>query len=260
MNDILTQIVTNKRSEIAELKKATKISEFEAATYFERKGKSLKARLTKAPGIITEFKRKSPSEQDIHLDARVQTVVRGYEKAGAAGISVLTDNTFFGGNLEDLESARQVTDLPILRKDFVLDEIQIFQAKAHGADVVLLIAEILEKEQVQAFAQLASDINLEVLLEVHSEEQLEKLADTVDMVGVNNRNLETFEVDVQQSIALAKEIPNKFIKVSESGFDHPDQVMRVHNAGYQGFLIGSHFMRESSPSEAAKTFIENLTT
>jgi len=183
MNDRLTQIIEAKKLEIEQIKKKYKISDFEATSYFGRPGASLKSRLTKKPGFITEFKRASPSVGQINGEARVQSVVRGYDKAGAAAISVLTDKQFFAGSTADLTQARQITDLPILRKDFILDEIQLFEAKSIGADIVLLIAEILEKEQALNLAQTAKAIGLEVLFEVHSADQLEKLNDSVDIVG-----------------------------------------------------------------------------
>ncbi len=258
MNNRLNEIVAVKKLEVSQLQKEYKVSDLEATSYFNRKGMSLKKRLLKTPGLITEFKRASPSEGAINQEAKVQSIVRGYDKAGAAAISILTDKQFFGGSTSDLVQARQITDIPILRKDFIIDEIQVYQAKSVGADIILLIAEILEKDQAKALAQLAKEIQLEVLFEVHSPEQLEKLNEYVDFVGVNNRDLTTFTVDIQQSIDMAKLVPSDFIKISESGYTQAEEVLSVLHHGYRGFLIGSHFMRYEDPAAAVERMLSSL--
>ena len=257
MSDILKRILTNTKSEVSTLKKTIKISELEASPFFNRRGKSLKNALLQAqqPGIIAEFKRKSPSAGPIHQNASVQSIVRGYVNAGVAGISVLTDEQFFGGKIEDLRQARQITETPILRKDFIIDEFQLYEAKAYGADVVLLIAEALEKDELEKLAEKAKEIGLEVLCEVHSSNQLDKLNEFVDIVGVNNRNLSSFDVSLDTSIDLLKQLPADVAKISESGFENAEDVKRLHEQGFHGFLIGSYFMSQEEPAETAAEFI-----
>ena len=259
MSDILQRILVNKQTEVEQLKRETKVSSLEATPFFNRRGKSLKAALQAAekPAIITEFKRKSPSTGDINKDASVQNVIRGYVQAGATGLSVLTDKNYFGGTVADLKSARQTTETPLLRKDFIIDEIQLFEAKANGADVILLIAEALTAEQLHDLAKTAKEIGLEVLCEIHSEEQIEKLNEYVDIVGVNNRNLANFEVNIQTSIDLAKKIPDQYVKISESGLTTMQEVRELWNAGYKGFLIGSTFMEKEQPAKAFEAFLQS---
>lgn len=260
MSDILKRILIAKQKEVEHLKSQIKISELEASPFFQRRGKSLKKLLLEAsqPQIIAEFKRKSPSGGEINMDASIQTVVRGYVSAGAAGVSVLTDSNFFGGSIEDLKSARRVTEIPILRKDFIIDAFQLYEAKAFGADVVLLIAEALQAEQVEELAAVAKDIGLQVLFEVHAEEQLSKLTPDIDIVGVNNRNLSSFDTSIKNSKDIIERIPSQFAKISESGIQQPDEARKLFQLGYQGFLIGTHFMNSESPAEAASTFISEV--
>ncbi len=260
MSDILKRILTAKRAEIEESRKKIKISDFESTPFFNRVGKSLKQNLksSKTPQIIAEFKRKSPSAGHINEDAKVQQVIRGYEKAGAAAVSVLTNEEFFGGSYDDLKHARQVTELPVLRKDFIIDELQLYASKSLGADIILLIAEALSEKELLQLAKTAKDINLEVLLEIHSESQLDKINEFVDFVGVNNRDLTTFEVNIDHSLKLANKIPSEFLKISESGLNTPEEVQQLFQAGYNGFLIGGYFMEQTDPIEAASEFIAQL--
>lgn len=260
MNDILTRIVLNKKQEVEAAKLATKVSELEASTFFNRRGKSLKKLLQKTtkPGIIAEFKRRSPSAGSINEEGPLQSIIRGYVNAGAIGISVLTDNKFFGGKIEDLQQARQVIDIPLLRKDFIIDEFQIYEAKAYGADIVLLIAEILTEDELEFLAKKAKESGLEVLCEIHSEEQLVKLNDYIDIVGVNNRDLTNFEISTENSLILGDKIPEEFIKISESGISGPQEVNQLFEAGFKGFLIGSYFMSKEQPALEAKHFIQAL--
>ncbi|HEX7584394.1 MAG TPA: indole-3-glycerol phosphate synthase TrpC, partial [Prolixibacteraceae bacterium] len=221
---ILDEINNHKRTEIAEAKSRVSLEELKESPYFKRKINSLKAALLAegASGVIAEFKTKSPSKGVINDSAEVSEVTESYVTAGASGLSVLTDNYFFGGSFEDLAKARWANpNTPILRKDFMLDLYQIYEARAHGADVILLIAESLSKSLLLELTQTAKEIGLEVLVEVHSSEELEKLNPQVDLVGVNNRNLKTFEVDVQTSVILSHLIPEQFVKISESGISDP---------------------------------------
>lgn len=259
--DILDQINNHKRREIAEAKSKVSIEELKASPYFKRPVNSLKSALMAegASGVIAEFKTKSPSKGVINDEAEASEVTAAYALSGASGLSVLTDDNFFGGSFEDLAKARWANPkTPILRKDFMLDPYQIYEAKAHGADVILLIAESLSKGTLLELTQTAKEIGLEVLVEVHSAEELEKLNSQVDLVGVNNRNLKTFEVEVQTSVQLSGLIPEQFVKVSESGISDTESIAQLRAAGFKGFLIGETFMKTDNPGKACAEFIEKL--
>jgi indole-3-glycerol phosphate synthase len=258
---ILDEINNHKRTEIAEAKSKVSLEQLKASPYFLRKTNSLKAALLAegASGVIAEFKTQSPSKGVINDNAETSEVTAAYIAAGASGLSVLTDDRFFGGSFEDLAKARWANPkTPVLRKDFMLDPYQIYEAKAHGADVILLIAESLSKSLLLELTQTAKEIGLEVLVEVHSAEELEKLNDLVDLVGVNNRNLKTFEVDINTSIRLSEQIPVQFVKISESGLSDPESIAQLRSAGFQGFLIGETFMKTEDPGKACAEFIKRL--
>lgn len=256
---ILDKIIADKEIEVAERKKLVTIDDLQASPYFGRKCISLKGSLMNSEsGIISEFKRKSPSKGWIHENADVVEITSGYNQAGAAGISILTDSKYFGGVAEDLIAARPHLNCPVLRKDFMIDEYQLYEAKAMGADVILLIAAALTVERTQKLASKAQDLGLEVLLEVHNQEELQHINMYVDLVGVNNRNLKTFEVNMGVSLALAALIPDKFVKISESGISSPETVVELRRAGYKGFLMGENFMKENDPATALKRFIESI--
>jgi indole-3-glycerol phosphate synthase len=259
--NILDQINNHKRTEIAEAKSRVSVEELKASPYFKRKTNSLKSALLAegSSGVIAEFKTKSPSKGVINNTAEASEITADYVAAGASGLSVLTDDRFFGGSFENLAKARWANkNTPILRKDFMLDPYQIYEARAHGADVILLIAESLSKSLLLELTETAKEIGLEVLVEVHSAEELEKLNPKVDLVGVNNRNLKTFEVDVQTSVRLSKLIPEQFVKISESGISDPESIAQLRAAGFKGFLIGETFMKTDDPGNACKEFIEKL--
>lgn len=256
---ILDNIIADKETEVASRKKLVTIDDLRTAPYFSRRCISLKERLiASSSGIIAEFKRKSPSKGWIHEEADVVDIISGYDEAGASGISVLTDSKYFGGVPEDLIAARPHVHCPILRKDFMVDEYQLYEAKAMGADVILLIAAALTVEETLKLAQEAKALSLEVLLEIHNQEELGHINDFVDMVGVNNRNLKTFEVSIDVSLELAELIPDKFVKISESGISSPETVNLLKAAGYQGFLMGENFMKELNPAKALNSFVEEL--
>lgn len=258
--NILDKIIESKKIEVASRKLSTPVSALEKAPAFSRKCLSMKESLLNSQsGIISEFKRKSPSLGWIHEDADVVDVASGYSAAGASGISILTDLEYFGGTPMDLMAARQFITCPVLRKDFVIDEYQLYEAKAMGADVILLIAAALTVEQTLQLARKAHELGLEVLLEVHNAEELGHANDFVDMLGVNNRNLKTFEQTIQTSFDLAALIPDKFVKVSESGISKTETVKELRKVGYKGFLMGENFMKEENPAEALRKFIEPLT-
>lgn len=258
--NILDQIIADKRKEVDLKKSIIPKRQLEASVLFEDATHSLaKALRSSTTGIIAEHKRRSPSKGTISQRTNVAQIAKGYQKAGVCGMSVLTDLKYFGGSLEDLILARAAVQIPLLRKEFIIDEYQILEAKAHGADVVLLIAAVLSRAEITTLSKLAKSLGLEVLLEVHNEDELQKsIMPSLDLLGVNNRNLKTFEVDLQTSRSLAKLIPNEFVKVSESGISHIEAIEDLRHYGYQGFLIGENFMKTENPAQSAATFIQNL--
>lgn len=258
--NILDKIVADKRKEIDLKKSLIPVSQWENSVLFSGRTISLgKALRNSATGIIAEHKRRSPSKSEINQGLNVQDVAKGYEDAGVCGMSVLTDGKYFGGSLDDLLLARASVRLPLLRKEFIIDEYQIIEARAHGADVILLIAAILSKEEIKTFSELAKSLDLDVLLEVHNEAELHKsLMPSLDMLGVNNRNLKTFEVSLETSKSLSELIPDEFVKVSESGISSVAAINDLKAYGYQGFLIGENFMKTDAPGKNAKEFIKQL--
>ena len=255
---ILREIVLNKRKEIDYLKKNNPISEIEKSQYFNREVISLKKSLIEKSGIISEFKRKSPFKPNINLDAEVLPITRGYELSNSSGLSILTDSKYFGGSNEDITLVRSDINIPILRKDFMLDEYQIIESKSLGADIILLIAACLSKDEVKNLSRFAKSFDLQVILEIHSEEELSHLCDSIDVVGVNNRNLKKFETDINNSINLADMIPSNFLKISESGISTSKEIFLLKEYGYDGFLIGENFMRNDDPVSACNKFIKEL--
>ncbi|MDT0558261.1 indole-3-glycerol phosphate synthase TrpC [Ichthyenterobacterium sp. W332] len=258
--DILSKIVIDKKAEVALRKQLIPVTQLEQSVLFNRVANSLADKLRKSSsGIIAEHKRRSPSKATINNNLNVQDVAKGYESAGVCGMSVLTDSKYFGGSLDDLILARAACDLPLLRKEFFIDEYQIIEAKSYGADVILLIAAILSREEIKRFSELAKSLQLDVLLEVHNEEELKKSKmPSIDMLGVNNRNLKTFEVSLETSKRLSSLIPDDFVKVSESGISSVNAIKTLQPFGYKGFLIGENFMKTDNPGESAKEFINKL--
>ena len=257
---ILDKIIAAKRREVDLKKSLVPISQLENSALFNRTPFSLSRLLsTSNSGIIAEHKRRSPSKSVINNSLSVEEVVKGYEEAGVCGISVLTDNQFFGGSLDDLLLARATVQIPLLRKEFIIDEYQLMEAMAFGADVVLLIAAVLKASEIEHLSKVASDLGLEVLVEIHNEEELQKIPSAhIDMIGVNNRNLKTFEVSVETSITLAEKIPDDVVKISESGLSDHQTIDRLREYGYRGFLMGESFMRTEDPGKAASNLIKNL--
>jgi indole-3-glycerol phosphate synthase len=258
--NILEKIVLEKRKQVEEDKQLVPVELLEKSFYFSRQCASVKEYITRKDksGIIAEIKKKSPALGAINAEIKVEDLAEAYEKAGVSSISVLTDTKFFGGCNADLIAARQNTTCPILRKDFVIDEYQIVEAKSIGADIILLIAAILNKEEIAGFTELAHKLGMEVILEVHAEQELEKVYTNVDVIGVNNRNLETMQIDIATSKSMAKLIPDGFIKISESGIENPEIVLDLKQFGYDGFLIGSHFMKNADPGKACAEFIQQI--
>lgn len=255
---ILEKIVATKRDEVESRKKQLSSGQLLEMAYAGRKRLSMRQALESSPyGIIAEFKRKSPSKGFIHQDADVAKVVSSYAANGAAACSVLTDSLYFGGSPEDLMQARAAVDIPLLRKDFIIDPYQLSEAAAWGADVVLLIAAALTPGQCTELAGVAHELGLEVLLEVHQEDELDRICGQVDMVGINNRNLATFVTDIYASFELAKQVPATYLKISESGIHSIDTVNVLREAGFRGFLIGECFMKDTNPGDALKKFIHH---
>jgi len=259
--DILEKIVAHKRKDVASQKELYPVKLLEKEIYFEGQPVSLKKYIQREDksGIIAEIKRKSPSKGIINKHVSIEKTSIGYMQAGASGLSILTDNEFFGGSSKDLKEARAFNFCPILRKDFIIDEYQVIESKSIGADVILLIAAILEKEELVRLGNLAQSLGMEVLLEVHDEEEIHRsVGDHVNLVGVNNRNLRTFETDISVSKKLAESIPADFVKVSESGLSDPNSVKELRKHGFKGFLIGESFMSHGRPEKAAMEFIKQL--
>lgn len=259
MKNILDKIIEYKRVEVAERKAATPVKKLEQMTGFGREPFSLRSFLTDPgkTGIIAEFKRRSPSKGVINDRSAVEEVTMGYAAAGASCLSVLTDGPSFGGSSEDLVAAR-VNALPILRKDFIVDEYQIVETKAMGADVILLIAACLTRDEVCRLAKFARSLGLEALLEIHGEDELGHICGATPIVGVNNRDLKTFTVDIERSIRLIDRIPKDKILVAESGIDRVETIWQMQDAGFHGFLIGERFMKEQNPAIAFASFVEQL--
>jgi len=258
--NILEKIVIKKRELVAQQKAKNPLELIILGSDYHRTTFSLleKVRSSNDPSIIAEFKRKSPSKGNIFEQADVVQVTTAYQKAGASAISILTDDEFFGGSDQDLIDARAHLSIPILRKDFIIDAYQIHEAKALGADLILLIAACLSTEEVKIFSELAKSLGLEVLLELHDEVELGHICSTVDFVGINNRSLKTFEVDVKRSLAMAAAIPNSFCKVAESGINDPDQIKLFKLNGFEAFLIGEYFMKTHQPGVALEKFIQQI--
>lgn len=262
MADILETIVANKRKEVARQKQAVNLQTLIAlgGDRLERPTFSMRQFLaSSATGIIAEFKRKSPSKGWLHPGARVQDVLPFYAEGGASACSILTDGDFFGGSLSDLQQARRLVNIPLLRKDFIVDPYQLYQARVMGADAVLLIAACLSKEECAQLAATAHSLQLEVLLEVHSAEELDHVNADIDMLGVNNRHLGTFNTDVKHSFTLIDQLKGYApLLVSESGISQAETVKQLRAAGFRGFLIGETFMKTAQPGETLRNFIEAL--
>lgn len=257
---ILDTIIARKKIEIIKYKRENSIKTLENRAYFKSPKISLKEFILdkSRSGIIAEFKRKSPSKGIINSTALVTDVTTGYNSAGASALSVLTDTHFFGGFNDDVITTRQANNIPILRKDFTIDEYQIIEAKSIGANAILLIASVLTKAEIKTFTSLAHSIGLEVLLEIHTEQELEKYNPDISLVGINNRNLNTFEVDFENAIRLAKALPEQTVKIAESGISDYKNINYLKTHGFDGFLIGENFMKTDNPGLTCKTFIEHI--
>jgi len=259
----LDKIIAKKGLEVAEAKRRVSLAALEKQPLFGRKCYSLRESVLhpERNGIIAEFKRASPSKGIINDRSAVRDVARAYQRAGASAVSVLTDTDFFHGSLQDLAAAREVLHIPLLRKEFIIDRYQIAEAKAHGADIILLIAACLTSEEIRTLSEYAKSIGLNVLLEIHNEAELSaNIFETIDAIGVNNRSLKDFSVDLAHSHNLAARIPDRFVKVSESGLSDPKTIRDLKKAGFQGFLIGESFMKTEDPGRAMAAFVSGQPT
>lgn len=257
---ILDEIIRYKEKEVESCKELFLTRELEKQPMFKRKTLSLSASVLNPvkTGIIAEFKRKSPSKGIINDHAFVDDVTQNYAAGGASGLSILTDFNFFGGSIDDLQIAREVNQIPILRKEFIIDEYQIVEAKAYGADAILLIAAVLEAEKIKSFYQTAKNLGLEVLLEIHDESEINKINGHADLIGINNRNLKTFEVNLDHSVKLAQRLPDNMPKIAESGISDIKNIRMLKSFGFDGFLIGENFMKSGNPGYAFNEFVARL--
>lgn len=255
MINILNKIVAQKLKEVASLKERNSFSSYEKSRFFDQKTRSITEALNKTSfGIIAEIKRKSPSVGNIKESLNPCEMAERYLKSGMSAISILTDNDFFGGSNQDVIEVRKNVEIPILRKEFIVDEIQIFESKAIGADAILLIAEILTKRQIKDFTTCAKNVGLEVLMELHSLEEIDKIYDEIDILGVNNRNLKTQQTSVENSVLLMPYLPSSRVKISESGIKTREELEMLSKLGFQGALIGESILK----SESVETFLANL--
>jgi len=251
---ILDKIIERKKEEVAGAKSRISLDRLKNTGFFGRKTHSLKESIKNRSGIIAEFKRQSPSKGIINNNVEPLEVVSAYENFGASGISILTDHDFFGGNLNDIVSVRNDINIPILRKDFMIDEYQFYEAKSIGADVILLIASCLSPAQVEEFTDLAHELNMEVLLEIHTEDELKHCNSKIDLVGINNRNLKDFKVDLQHSVQLKNLLPKEVLSVAESGIYNLEDFQFLKEKGFDGFLMGEYFMKNTNPAKAFEDF------
>lgn len=256
--NILDTIIQRKKEEVKASKSEVSVQELKDSAMFARKSFSLKENIITGSGIIAEFKRKSPSKGVINDVTSPLEVVSAYEKSGASGISILTDRDFFGGTAEDIIKVRKHIGIPILRKDFMIDEYQLYEAKSIGADVILLIAACLSPAQVKDFTGLAHELGLEVLLEIHTGEELEHLNPDIDLVGINNRNLKDFKVDLQHSVNLKNQLPENVLSVAESGIYSIEDFRFLKEKGFNGFLMGEYFMKNANPGNQFAEFVSQL--
>lgn len=255
---ILDKIIENKKLEVAQAKKSVALEELKDRPFFHRKTISLIHNLKCDYNIITEFKRQSPSKGIINANVGIESVVKSYQKNGAVAVSILTDQLYFGGSLADVQMARPMLDLPILRKEFIVDDYQIYESKAIGADVILLIAACLSKEQIQFYTSIAHELGLEVLLELHDESELNSITKDNILVGINNRNLKTFDVSLDHSIALRKQLPSHCIPVAESGIHSANDLLTLYRSGFKTFLMGEYFMKHPNPGDQLKNLLTEL--
>ena len=257
--NILEKIAAFKREEVKSRKITDPVRMLEKTSFFNQSVPSFyKALANPVPSVIGEFKRKSPSRGDINPGASIREVSLGYQKAGITAISVLTDEEFFGGTNSDLKEVAGLVKIPVLRKEFIVDEYQVVEAKSIGAGAILLIASILTKKEVDTLSGLALNLGMDILFEIHEFTDLDKMSPNIRIIGVNNRNLKTFDMSMDNSDELYQYLPEECLKVAESGFQTAEDVIRLFKKGYDAFLIGERFMRSDDPGQSASIFIDNL--
>jgi indole-3-glycerol phosphate synthase len=257
---ILETITNYKRKEVEAAKSLVSMQQMRRqANFAVVPTRSFSEAIKQSPtGIIAEFKRRSPSKAEISPMADAETVIKAYTQSGATCCSVLTDTAFFGGSLTDFSIARRATHIPLIRKDFIVDEYQIYQSRFYQADAILLIAAVLTADEISNYIRVAHDLNIQTLLEIHNERELDKFDSATDMVGINNRDLHNFVTDVEASCRLIERLPKQTVKISESGISSPAQVRELREAGFDGFLIGERFMKHEHPGDALKEFIDGI--
>jgi len=258
--NVLQQIVDNKRRELETAKSRISLEQLKAGPHFDRPCLSLAKSLQEKAGIIAEFKRRSPSKGVIRHPASAAEITRSYYLHGASACSILTDHDFFGGSLQDMLDARPGLEIPVLRKEFILDPYQVYEAKSAGADLILLIAECLSREEIRDLSRVAHDLGMEVLLEMHLESELDKWIPGIDLLGINNRDLRTFDTGIEKSLKMAALLPAEAVWVSESGLKGEDELHELSTAGYRGFLIGETFMKAADPGALCGAFVNSLKT
>ena len=257
--NVLDKIIAHKRTEVSARKQLISVSRLEASEFFNMERPSFRNALSApGPSIIGEFKRQSPSKGIINNLAEIEDVARGYEAAGIRAMSILTDLEFFGGDELDLQKTASFLSIPILRKDFIVDEFQVIESKSIGASAILLIASVLSKKEIYKFTELASSLGLDTLCEIHDPAEIKKLGVKNDIIGINNRNLRTFDVDLGHSRELIKSLPEGSLKVAESGLSSFNEVKLLYEVGFHAFLIGENFMKAPDPGHAAAKFIKGL--
>ncbi|WP_027378366.1 indole-3-glycerol phosphate synthase TrpC [Chryseobacterium daeguense] len=256
--NILDKIIQRKKEEISVSKSRIPVGDLKNTMFFERENFSLKHNIKNKSGIIAEFKRKSPSKGIINDTISPLEVTSKYQELGAGGVSILTDTEFFGGSIEDILSVRNHINIPILRKDFMIDEYQFYEAKSIGADAVLLIAACLSPQQVMEFTELSHELGMEVLLEIYTEDELKHFNQNIDLVGINNRNLKDFKVDLQHSVNLKNQLPENAVSVAESGIYSVQDFKFLKQKGFDGFLMGEYFMKNEDPGEKFKEFMAEV--
>jgi indole-3-glycerol phosphate synthase len=257
--DILDKIIAYKRIEVEKKKKLFPISLLEESVFYAKETTSfLNALAGNEPSIIGEYKRKSPSKGIININSDVEQVAREYQEAGISAMSILTDKKFFGGENTDLQKVAGSAEIPLLRKDFIVDEYQVVESKSIGADAILLIASVLSKKEVDILSNLAVNLGMDILFEIHDKKDLDKMNPLIKIIGINNRDLKTFEVDLNNSIDLFQSLPADYLKVAESGFQTHNDVLQLFKIGFNAFLIGEKFMRSENPGKTAAGFIKDL--
>jgi len=261
LTDVLSEILSKKKERVVAAKELVPVDQLRHQGQVKAKPHALRAALRRdGINVIAEFKRRSPSKGAIRADANLIEVVKSYEAGGAVAISVLTEEDYFSGSLDDLRQVKTAIDLPVLRKDFVFDEYQVYESAAAGADAILLIVAALDEDALMSLRRLAEDeLGMDALIEVHTSDEMKRAVSCgAKIIGVNNRDLRTFAMSLETSLSLAREAPADALLISESGLHNPDDLRRLRTAGYHGFLIGETLMRAEHPAQALRRFTNDV--